>query len=173
MSGLLTYMDPVSSSQPSPPACQVCSVIFFLDLFCSGARNECVLMDPVKPGGIRVCLTAGGCWTAQGLNGLTVHPSGTTEILGMEQEQQGEIFYLGGGKVCSLCRLLHCITLIWSFDPDLSKLNCGHSLDDREPCRHPLRRCAADGGFPSLGIRPASPKHSAVLQKPPPYATVT
>lgn len=86
----------------------------------------------------------------------------------MEQEQQGEIFHLGGGKVHSLHHLVHCITLIESFNPDLRNLDCGHSLDDREPCRHPLRHGADDGGFSSLGICPASPKHSAVLQKPPP-----
>lgn len=57
-------------------------------------------MDPVKPQGTQV------------LNDLTVHPSGIAELLGMEQEQQGEIFHLGGGKVHSFHLLLHCITLI-------------------------------------------------------------
>lgn len=79
---------------------------------CSNARNERVLMDPVKPGGKWVCLTAGGCWAAQGLNGLTVHPSGTAELLGMEQEWQGEIFHPGGGDVPSLHLLLHYISMI-------------------------------------------------------------
>ena len=69
-------------------------------------------MDPVKSGGMQVCLTAGGYCTAQGLNGLTVHPSGIAELLGMEQEWQGQIFHLGGRKVHSLLLLLHCITLI-------------------------------------------------------------
>lgn len=36
-----------------------------------------------------------------------------------------------------------------------------------EPCRPPLRHSAAAAGFPSLGILPGSPKHLAVLPKPP------
>lgn len=120
-------------------------------------------MDPVKARSIWVCLTAGECSITQGLNGLTVHPSGTAEQCGMEQEWQGEIFHLGGGKVHLLHRLLHCITLIYNFDPDLSNPDCGHSLDDREPCRHPLRHCVTDGGVLFLGIHPASHPPSTQL----------
>lgn len=67
------------------------------------------------------------------------------------------------GKAHSL-HLLHCITSIQSFNPDLRDLDCGHSLDDRA-LQTPSRHSAP--GFPSLGILP--PRIPQAFQQKPPH----
>lgn len=68
------------------------------------------------------------------------------------------------GKAHSL-HLLQCITSIQSFNPDLTDLDCGHSLDDRA-LQTLIQTLSC--WFSVLGFsHPGSPKHPAVLQKPP------
>lgn len=166
MSDLLKFLVPVSSSQTSPPARQVCSVIFFLHIFLQWCQERVCLDGPSETSrhtgsGLPRDSTASQC----------IH-QGPQSSLGWSRSGKERFSTLEEEKVHSFHLLLHCITLIYSFHPDLSNRGCGHSLDDMRALQTPIKDTVPlMVVFPLLGFTQHS--HSDVLQKPPPYATVT
>lgn len=130
------------------------------------------LHEPEKPRGIRVCLAAGRCSNAQGLDGLSASTRdcrASWDGAGMARKDFS--CWRRTGPLPSPPSSLHYFDL--EFQPRSEQPWLWPSPGWQRTLKTLLRCCAPDDGFPSLGILSASPRHSAVLQKPSLCAMVT